>query len=144
MSRCGPDFRNDILFSFFCLFRTCSIRKEIRDIEEGRLPKDNNPLKRAPHPIEVSCPDYSLVACELHELHQNLFLASRRPPLSSLGPQDVTSSKWDRPYSRERAAFPLPYLRRAKVWPGCARVNDTYGDQNLMCSCPPMESYCSS
>jgi hypothetical protein len=108
----------------------------------------------------------------------------------------VTASEWNRPYSRESAAFPLPYLRKTKLWPGCARVDDAYGestrcsflflhvvgsvpsslvrdplavllcpvlspflipslyplrhrlrnliagDQNLVCSCPPMEAYC--
>ena len=41
--------------------------------------------------------------------------------------QAVTNSSWNHPYTREQAAFPLPYLRRSKTWPGCARVDDTYG-----------------
>jgi glycine dehydrogenase len=48
---------------------------------------------------------------------------------------------WDRPYSRERACFPAPWLREHKYWPSVSRVNDLYGDKNLVCSCPPVESY---
>jgi glycine dehydrogenase len=53
----------------------------------------------------------------------------------------VTASEWDRPYSREQAAFPAPWLRRHKYWPTVARVDNAYGDRNLMCSCPPMAEY---
>ncbi|XP_002742419.1 glycine dehydrogenase (decarboxylating), mitochondrial-like [Saccoglossus kowalevskii] len=56
----------------------------------------------------------------------------------------VMSSTWDRPYSREQAAFPAPFVTSInKVWPTCGRIDDVYGDQNLICSCPPMESYSS-
>ncbi len=51
------------------------------------------------------------------------------------------SDHWDRPYSRERAVFPLDYLRFDKFWSSVSRVDDAYGDRNLMCSCPPMEQY---
>ncbi|KAM9367323.1 glycine dehydrogenase (decarboxylating), mitochondrial [Phaethornis superciliosus] len=54
----------------------------------------------------------------------------------------VTSSKWDRPYSREVAAFPLPFVKpESKFWPTIARIDDLYGDQHLVCTCPPMETY---
>ncbi len=49
--------------------------------------------------------------------------------------------EWDRPYSREKAVFPLDYLRFNKFWPHVSRVDDAYGDRNLMCSCVPMEAY---
>jgi len=49
--------------------------------------------------------------------------------------------QWNHSYSREDAAYPLPYLRLAKFWPTVARVDNTYGDRNLICSCPPMEDY---
>jgi len=48
---------------------------------------------------------------------------------------------WDRPYSREKAVFPLDYLRFNKFWPSVSRVDDAYGDRNLMCSCVPVEAY---
>src|SRR5216684_1272883 len=53
----------------------------------------------------------------------------------------VTADEWDRPYSRQRAAFPAPWVRANKFWPTVGRLNHVYGDKNLMCSCPPLESY---
>nr|KAJ3418017.1 hypothetical protein HK105_000476 [Polyrhizophydium stewartii] len=82
------------------------IRQEIRDIEEGRQPRDNNVLTNAPHTVDV-----------------------------------LIGAEWNRPYSRETAAFPVPSLRRRKFWPTVSRVDDTFGDRNLICSCPPIEDY---
>ncbi len=53
----------------------------------------------------------------------------------------VTATAWDRPYSREQAAYPLPYLYDHKYWPPVSRVDNAWGDRNLMCSCPPMDAY---
>ncbi|MFZ3144632.1 aminomethyl-transferring glycine dehydrogenase [Psychrobacter glacincola] len=53
----------------------------------------------------------------------------------------VIDGEWTYPYSRETAAFPLPYIRNNKFWPSVARVDDAYGDKNLMCSCPSIENY---
>uniref|UniRef100_A0A4W6EHR0 Glycine cleavage system P protein n=1 Tax=Lates calcarifer TaxID=8187 RepID=A0A4W6EHR0_LATCA len=54
----------------------------------------------------------------------------------------ISSSNWDRPYSREFAAFPLPFIRpETKFWPSISRIDDIYGDQHLVCTCPPMEVY---
>ena len=83
-----------------------TIRKEIADIEEGRLPKDDNPLKNAPHTIET-----------------------------------VASSEWNHPYSREQAVFPAPWLRAHKFWPAVSRIDNAYGDRNLICTCPPMTAF---
>ncbi len=83
-----------------------SIREEIKEIEEGKSDKKDNPLKNAPH-TQLS----------------------------------VVSSKWDRSYSREKAAFPLEYVRQNKFWPSVARVNNTVGDRNLICVCEPTSSY---
>ncbi|KAI1080571.1 glycine dehydrogenase [Whalleya microplaca] len=85
-----------------------AIREEIRDVEEGRAPRDRNVLKLAPHPMRDII----------------------------LGDGD---GKWERSYSREKAAYPLPYLKEKKFWPTIARVDDTYGDLNLFCTCPPVE-----
>ena len=52
----------------------------------------------------------------------------------------VVSSDWSRPYTREQAAYPLPWVRDNKFWPAVARVDNVYGDKNLVCSCPPVES----
>ncbi|KAF7130891.1 hypothetical protein CNMCM5793_003761 [Aspergillus hiratsukae] len=53
--------------------------------------------------------------------------------------RDLLSSEWNRPYSRETAAYPLPYLVEKKFWPSVTRVDDAYGDQNLFCTCGPVE-----
>ncbi len=53
----------------------------------------------------------------------------------------VVSSNWDRPYSREQAAYPLPWVRENKFWPSVAKIDNVYGDKNLVCACPPIESY---
>lgn len=53
--------------------------------------------------------------------------------------QSICKTNWDRPYTREQAAFPAEFIRRhGKVWPTVGRVDDTYGDKNLFCSCPPV------
>jgi glycine dehydrogenase len=83
-----------------------AIRKEIQDIEEGKLDSIDNPLKNAPH--------------------------------TSL---TVTDDSWNHKYSREQAVFPVPSLKRNKFWPPVGRINNTYGDRNIFCSCPPMEDY---
>ena len=50
----------------------------------------------------------------------------------------ITADKWDRPYSREKAAFPLAYISiRGKFWPTVGRIDNVYGDLNLVCTCPP-------
>ncbi|MGH7467064.1 MAG: aminomethyl-transferring glycine dehydrogenase [Longimicrobiales bacterium] len=82
------------------------IRKEIRQIEQGLLPRDNNPLKNAPHTAQV-----------------------------------VISDEWDRPYSREQAAFPAPWTRAHKFWPSVGLVESAQGDRNLVCACPPLAAY---
>lgn len=53
----------------------------------------------------------------------------------------ITADDWKHPYSRQQAAFPLDYLRSHKFWPSVSRVNNTYGDRNLICTCEPTESY---
>ena len=53
----------------------------------------------------------------------------------------VVSDDWDKKYSREKAAFPLAWVRSNKFWPSVARVDNAYGDRNLVCSCLPVESY---
>lgn len=53
----------------------------------------------------------------------------------------ISSDSWDYPYSRQQAAFPLPYVVENKFWPSVRRVDDAYGDRNLVCSCIPIEEY---
>jgi glycine dehydrogenase len=53
----------------------------------------------------------------------------------------ITATEWPHPYSREQAAFPLPFVRANKFWPSVARIDNPYGDRNLFCSCPPVEAF---
>jgi glycine dehydrogenase len=53
----------------------------------------------------------------------------------------ITADLWDRPYSRQKAAYPLPFVKEAKFWPSVGRIDNAYGDRNLVCSCLPMEVY---
>jgi glycine dehydrogenase len=53
----------------------------------------------------------------------------------------ITADEWILPYSRSKAAYPLSWIRANKFWPTVGRVNDAYGDRNLVCSCIPMEEY---
>jgi glycine dehydrogenase len=53
----------------------------------------------------------------------------------------IASEKWDRPYTRDQAAFPAPWTREHKFWPTVARIDNVYGDRNLFCSCPPVEEF---
>jgi glycine dehydrogenase len=55
--------------------------------------------------------------------------------------EEVTADEWTHAYSRQQAAFPLPYVRASKVWPSVGRIDNPYGDRNLICACPPMEAY---
>lgn len=55
--------------------------------------------------------------------------------------EDVCRNEWTHPYSREKAAFPVLSLRNGKFWAPVGRINDAYGDRNLVCSCPPIENY---
>jgi len=53
--------------------------------------------------------------------------------------KDLIVGEWDRSYSRELAAYPLPWLKEKKFWPSVTRLDDAYGDMNLFCSCAPPE-----
>lgn len=80
-----------------------SIRKEIDALTKE---DENNPLKNAPHTLDM-----------------------------------LTNDEWLLPYSREKAAYPLEYVKENKFWPSVRRVNDAYGDRNLICTCAPIEEY---
>jgi len=53
----------------------------------------------------------------------------------------ITADEWTLPYSRQKAAFPLPFVKEAKFWPSVSRIDNAYGDRNLVCSCLPIEEY---
>jgi glycine dehydrogenase len=53
----------------------------------------------------------------------------------------ASSDDWTHPYSRQQAVFPLPFVKLNKFWPSVGRIDNPYGDRNLMCACPPLEAY---
>jgi len=55
--------------------------------------------------------------------------------------EQATRNEWNRPYSRERAVFPAPWVKDSKFWPSVGRIDNVYGERNLICSCPPLEAY---
>ncbi len=83
-----------------------AIRKEIKEIEEGKADKTNNLVKKAPHTALMVCVD-----------------------------------EWNRPYSRTKAAFPMTWSNNDKYWPTVTKIDDAFGDRNLVCSCEPIENY---
>ena len=83
-----------------------AIRDEIAKVERGEWPKDDNPLKNAPHTAP-----------------------------------SLLKADWPHAYSRELAAYPVPGLKRQKYWSPVGRVDNVWGDRNLMCSCPPLADY---
>ena len=83
-----------------------SIRKEIKEIEDGSTDKANNVIKNAPHTVEM-----------------------------------ISADEWDYPYSRQKAAFPVKFDIVEKYWPPVTKIDDAYGDRNLVCSCVPVEEY---
>ncbi len=83
-----------------------AIHGEMQRVASGEWPRDNNPLKHAPHTATV-----------------------------------VAADNWERPYGRELAAYPVASLREHKFWPYVGRIDNVYGDRNLVCSCLPMEAY---
>ena len=54
---------------------------------------------------------------------------------------EAAGADWPHAYPREQAVFPLPFVRAAKYWPPVKRVDNAFGDRNLVCTCPPMEDY---
>jgi glycine dehydrogenase len=55
--------------------------------------------------------------------------------------EEATATKWTHPYSREKAVYPIQDLRARKFWSSVARVDNAYGDRNLVCSCPPLSAF---
>lgn len=82
------------------------IHGEIQEVISGRVDREDNVLRRAPHTAEV-----------------------------------VIADRWERSYSRERAAFPVERLREHKFWPSVGRIDNVHGDRNLVCTCEGMEAY---
>jgi glycine dehydrogenase len=79
---------------------------------------------------------------EIAEIEKGILDREDNPLKHAPHTQDqVTADEWTRGYSRERAAFPAPWTRESKFWPSVTRVDNAYGDRNLVCACPPVEAY---
>ncbi|KAJ7383840.1 hypothetical protein OS493_025716 [Desmophyllum pertusum] len=93
--------------------------------------------------LDRLCDSLISIRQEIRDIEEGVMDKTNNPLKNAPHTQDVvTSDIWDRPYSREVAAFPAPWLKgTAKFWPTCSRVDDKYGDQQLVCTCPPLESY---
>ena len=78
-----------------------------------------------------------IAAVEAGEVDQKENVLKHAPHTAEVVSADV----WDRPYSRQTAAYPLPYVKAHKFWPAIGRVNESQGDRTLICSCPPIEAY---
>ena len=79
-----------------------------------------------------------------HEVQQVItghFPADNNPLVNAPHTQKDLIGNWQRPYSREQAAFPLPWIADNKFWPSVNRIDDVWGDRNLFCACPPTDSY---
>ena len=83
-----------------------SIRREIADVEAGKLSIEQSPLRHAPHTVV-----------------------------------DLASDSWDRAYNRSQACFPTPRAAEFKYFAPVGRIDNVYGDRNLICSCPPISDY---
>lgn len=93
--------------------------------------------------LDRFCDALILIRNEIRAIEEGRMDMKMNPLKMSPHPQKVVcSSEWNRPYSREEAAFPAKFVTpETKVWPTVGRIDDIYGDTNLMCSCPPMDTY---
>ena len=91
--------------------------------------------------IDRFCDAMISIAKEIDEIRQGKVEADNNLLSNSPHTQDLLIGDWDRPYSKERAYFPLSYVSDDKYWPPVGRVDNVHGDRNLVCSCPPMEAY---
>ncbi|WKW11306.1 aminomethyl-transferring glycine dehydrogenase [Pseudogemmatithrix spongiicola] len=79
---------------------------------------------------------------EIRDIERGVLSREDNPLVHAPHTQDVVvSDSWARGYSRERAAYPLPWVRERKFWPSVSRIESAFGDRNLVCSCPPIEEY---
>jgi len=84
----------------------------------------------------------SIVREEIRSVAEGKLPADNNPLVNAPHTQDdVLTAEWNRPYSREVAVRPAPWLHHTKVWPTVNRIDNVYGDRNLICSCPPLEDY---
>ena len=92
--------------------------------------------------LDRFCAAMASIRAEIEEVEKGIAdpednLLKNAPHTSAM----IADDKWEHPYSRERAIFPVPWTKDSKFWPPVRRVNNAYGDRNLVCACPPVEAY---
>jgi glycine dehydrogenase len=95
--------------------------------------------------IDRFCDAMIAIRAEVREIEEGR--ADRAVNVLKMAPHTafaVGADVWDRPYSREQAAFPTAASRAHKFWPAVARIDNAYGDRNLVCACPAVEEYAKS
>jgi glycine dehydrogenase len=92
--------------------------------------------------LDRFCEALISIRAEIDEIAAGVLDREDNPLKHAPHTQDVViSDNWNRGYSRERAAFPAPWTRERKFWPAVSRVDNAYGDRNVICACPPIEAY---
>jgi glycine dehydrogenase len=92
--------------------------------------------------LDRFCEAMIQIRAEIREIEEGL--VSHEESVLANAPhtaEDVMGEVWERPYSREKAAFPLPWVKEHKFWPYVARIDNVYGDRNLVCACIPVADY---
>ena len=92
--------------------------------------------------IDRFCDALIAIRSEIHAVQDGTLSSDDNPLVNAPHTlEDVVSNSWQHSYDREQAAYPLASLRRDKYWPPVNRVDNVYGDRNLFCACPAIESY---
>jgi glycine dehydrogenase len=90
--------------------------------------------------LDRFCDALIAIHAELREIEDGLFDPQDNPLKNAPHPASrLVATDWPHPYSREKAAYPAPWLREHKFWPPVGRVDNVYGDRNIFCTCPPLE-----
>ncbi|MEI6950095.1 aminomethyl-transferring glycine dehydrogenase [Paraflavisolibacter sp. H34] len=91
--------------------------------------------------LDRFCDAMIAIRKEIQKVEKGIWEKGNNPLKNAPHTASALAGAWGRPYTREQAAFPLPYVAKNKFWPSVARVNDTHGDRTLICSCPPVQEY---
>jgi glycine dehydrogenase len=92
--------------------------------------------------LDRFCEAMQIIREEIAQVDNGSYPADNNPLVNAPHTQvDLLSEQWDHPYSRTTASHPAPWLTLHKVWPSVNRIDNVYGDRNLICSCAPIESY---
>lgn len=101
-------------------------------------PTESEPLSE----LDRFCDAMIVIREEIREIETGAMSKEDNPLKNAPHTADVVlANEWNHPYTREKAAYPQDYLRDSKFWPTVTRLDNVYGDRNVVCSCPPLESY---